>query len=79
MNLQVVALSQFPTPRIVNDHSRSKLGGLYYCLNLAPILCAFPSSFREQEINCSLFVAVAALEKRVVVKETASDLWWSYA
>jgi len=69
MNLQGVALSQIPAPRIVDDYSRSKLGGLYYRLNLASILRAHPSSFRQKEINCALFVAVATLEKRVVVEE----------
>ncbi|HTC37102.1 MAG TPA: hypothetical protein VK724_27225 [Bryobacteraceae bacterium] len=69
MNLQIVAFGQFPAPRIVNDHRRPKLGSLHHRLNLAAILCSFPSSFREKEINCSLFVAVAALEKRVVLKE----------
>ncbi len=69
MNLEVVALGQFSAPRIINDHRCSKLGGLHDRLNFAAILCALASSFGEKEVGCSLFVAIATLEKRVVFKK----------
>jgi hypothetical protein len=69
VKLQVVARRQFPAPRIVNDHGRTKLRGLHNCLNLAAILRALPSSLCEEEIDCALLVAIATLEKRVGVKE----------
>jgi len=58
-----------PAPRIVNDHHRAKLRGLYNCLNLSPVPRALPSSFRQEEIDGALIVVVATLEKSVSAKE----------
>lgn len=69
MKLQIVTRSELPSPRIVNDHHRAKLGSLYDCLNFSTILRALPGSFRQEEIDGALVVVVATLEKSICVKE----------
>ena len=69
MVFQVVLRSQFPAPGIVDDHCRSKLGSLHNGPHFAAILHPLPSSFRQQEINSALFIAIAALEKSVSLEE----------
>lgn len=61
MKLQVVACCQLPAPR----------GSLHHGFYLAPVPRTLPGSFREEELDGSLFATVAALEKGAAFKQKA--------
>ena len=67
MKLKVVASRQSSPPLVVYDHRGPELRGLHNGLSLAAILPALPVPFREEEIDGAVFIAVAALEKCVVI------------
>jgi hypothetical protein len=69
VELQIVALGKLASPRIVNDHRRAELRRLDNCLNLATVLGPLSISFRKEEINRALFVAVATLEESVATED----------
>ena len=75
MKLQIVALSKFAAPRIVDDHGCAELGRLHKCLNFAAILSPLSTSFGEEEIDGALLVAVATLEESVTAKDGLKALF----
>jgi hypothetical protein len=65
VKIKVGARGQIPAPRIIDDHGGTELRSLHDCFNLSPIFHSESSSFRKEEINSALVIAIAALEKAI--------------
>jgi hypothetical protein len=65
VKIKIEARGQIAAPWIIDDHGGAELRSLHDCFNLSPILHSESSSFRKEEINGALVVAIAALEKAV--------------
>jgi len=65
VKLEIGARGQIPAPRIIDDHGGAELRSLNDRFNLSPIFHSESSSFRKEEINSALVIAIAALEKAI--------------
>jgi len=65
VKLKIGARGQIPTPRIIDDHGGAELRCLNDRFNLSSIFHSESSSFRKEEINSALVIAIAALEKAI--------------
>lgn len=79
MKFKVITCGQFTAPGVINDYCCTELSSLDNCLNFTAILRALPRSLCEEEIDRSLLVSVATLEKGVSVKDEAQTIFCSPA
>src|SRR5579864_690546 len=69
MVIQFIAGRKFATPFVVHDDHSPNFSSLNDCLRFTAVFRSLPDSFHEKNIDGSLIVIVAALNKAIGLKE----------
>ena len=69
VKIKIEASGQIPAPRVVDDHGGTDLRSLHDGFNLSAIFRSHSGPLGKKEINSTLVVAIAALDKSVGIED----------